>query len=304
MAMFKPPWIPKARDRASVEEGDIWNLFVQILMPLLLVVTFFALFSIVYYNAYTKTILAGEERKKIEEDTSALKANYYYDKVDLQRLRLLFCLDTIKDRETAKAGGFIAGARFLLTGKEDDLIRDSSFLRLCEYSGKHFTGPEQRACLGDSLYVRVLRRARLSDHSSGEIRNQGTQRWSYYIHHCDTEYSRQSDMRFLETNDDEAITPGNRCALSKDIESFLNSLETKIVANERRIFNRIVWNDLKTFMADSAFAAAILRITSNAEKKEQDRGVRESLEVIKVKSRVMCQNRFGFLAGALELDWQ
>jgi len=209
------------RDSLADTESAIYNLFVQILLPLILVLCFVAIIDILTYkNAFwiifeenNQLIEEGERVKLTDKGKEIKRANTLILK--LQKLRLLMALEEIKPKEQERFKliffwddkSNVSGNKVQLRGAN---INDNNFKLLCNSFKIDVYG--KRQSYQDRLYEHILIKAEMIDDGSG---------------------SKEAPHEYI-------ITSENRTFISGEIKAFTDSLETDVVTLQSEVLIRII----------------------------------------------------------------
>lgn len=219
------------------EESNIWNVFVQILLPLVLILTFVAALDIMRYKlvADVEKVRADEAYGKIsdmlDKDPTASQRNFAFIKIQL--LELLRALDKIKEEKM----GHIKFIRFVDRTSEGRIvnadrieldramIKDDDFKTFCGKTYYMFSNIQSRYEEMRNLYQSVLSKAKIMDGSSFSYSNNET---PVYDHAVEGNKAEKSE-----------ITPENRSKLLNAINDFLNTLEKDTIRLQTDLIDRI-----------------------------------------------------------------
>src|SRR5262245_41004168 len=125
----------KTEARKSATEADIWNVFVQIFMPLVIVLSFVAILEIARFKQGfdERGAMIEALRIKDEEQTesrTSQERRHETQIIDLQRQKLMLALDVVMAaRRVALGFGRIPDATGITV--EASTIKDDSFKALC-----------------------------------------------------------------------------------------------------------------------------------------------------------------------------
>ena len=218
----------------STEANDIWNLFVQVLLPLVLVLTFVAALDIMRYRDVAKF-----EKDKARRLTEILKdrekkdkviRNYNHTLIALQLQKLLKTLEEIKKEETEniKLNLFPGAGRINLQAVK---VEDTDFKYLCEEASKRFMDPQAEQSLKDRLYSSVIEKTDgVDDIEIDKKKKKGSS--IVRQHHDDL-----ADATILVNATQ--ITPVHRAQIHKNIIEFVDSLKKKIIQLQSGLLFRI-----------------------------------------------------------------
>ena len=199
----------KGAGPGAAKDDQAWNILVQILLPLVFILTFVVLTSI---QAYRERAKAMEDLLREEGTLTSLKLREAV--LDLQLQKLLKALEEEKEgvRTALRIPLFPSPERVQRKGLTPD---DIAFGKLCTDSLKIF---EARRAFLDGLYQRVLERAGVADLHPVPVR-----RWP------DAEAS-ETDL-VVEGGDaaDHRIAASSRRWVHHHILDFLDGLEGELV---------------------------------------------------------------------------
>lgn len=152
---------PKAGGGSSDEE-NIWNLLVQILLPLVLILTFIVVSEVIgFKEAYIhmQEIMGADLRE--EENPPDLIARQQAI-IDAQLQRLLLALEQVKiDEEKRLNITMFPQAEFVQ--RKGIYINDDNFKKLCRESKGIYQSGYSRQRYADNIYSQVLEKSEIKD---------------------------------------------------------------------------------------------------------------------------------------------
>lgn len=204
---------------SAINEGEsVWNLFVQILLPLILILTFLSVMDILRYKIRGEIVDEQNQRleQNIEELLGTVDEDGFFLKnqrsiLEVQRQKLIQALTEIRPEEfkRLKIALFEAGAEIKMEGHE---VTDGQFKAFCMLAREYLVrrSIEYRS----DLYARVLRRANVNDPMRLPIR----------IHGEDEELFDKKQIMAAQAA---TISKANACFIQNRIIEFINSLHQK-----------------------------------------------------------------------------
>lgn len=219
--------------RARKSDGTVWNVFVQILLPLILILTFVAVLDILKYKdvAEAEKVRADKYRglymkeKDPKKEVHKLNATI----IQLQYLKLLNALKDVKDekRGELKLIQLPDASRINLKGTK---VIDIDFRELCkETKNIYDNNGEQR--FKNGIYKKVIQKADVKD----------TEKWGTRVRQRN---SIPEDETYVATLS--VITPGNRAKMHNEIIEFVETLkkETRLLQTQllHHLFEELIKN--------------------------------------------------------------
>jgi hypothetical protein len=168
------PYYPRERDpQGSGKLEELWNLFVQILLPLLLVLIFVSIFLIInaQYKVTDLTAQLDSLERAVKESVQekekfALNVKISEGLIDLQKQKLLNALLEVKEAEKKKYCLYHFPDGDCVIAMEDGAVRDGYFVTMSEKANKDMHEPESYKY---RLYDAVLERAGLGDPGVSDV---------------------------------------------------------------------------------------------------------------------------------------
>ncbi len=218
---------------ARKSDGTVWNIFVQILLPLVIILSFVAVITILKYKDVAGIEKAGREKalaayNKIvnstdpESDLAIERENHNFTKIQLQRMRLLKALDEVEmeKRRELKLGLFPGAGRINLQGIN---VIDPDFKELCT-KAKNIYDNDGEQTFKDDIYSKVIQKADIRDTQQRGRRV----RWWRDIPKDDPIIAKLS-----------VITPGNRANIHNEIIEFATNLKKEIKILQIQLLQRL-----------------------------------------------------------------
>jgi len=211
--------------RAKKTDEPIWNVFVQILLPLVLILTFVAVLDILKYKhvAEIEKIRAREAWERIETiDPQMEHRKYKVTLIELQYVRLLNALKDIKyeKREDLKLTQFRDAGKIDLAYTK---VIDNDFKELCRKAKNIFDNNGEQG-YKDGIYKEVLRKASVKD----------TGKWNLRVRQWNPVPKDEPYTATLSS-----ITPGNRAKIHNDIVEFVETLRKNIRLLQTQLLHRL-----------------------------------------------------------------
>ncbi|MBI5222796.1 hypothetical protein HY990_00075 [Candidatus Micrarchaeota archaeon] len=214
---------------------SIWNLFVQILLPLILILSFLSVLDILRYKTvseiankenkeYRKII---EGREKNDQNQQILGTNTQI--IETQKYKLLKALEEVKyeERKRFKLVKFMNGEDVDL---KDAGIADEDFKFLCNNIRENVShsNTKQRQNYMNALYQKIFKRAdvRDNDPSKSQVR-----KWHENIESTFTEVLLAKPG---------IISNENRASIQNKIIEFVNDLEQEVIELQSEVLVRIL----------------------------------------------------------------
>jgi hypothetical protein len=258
-----------ARSGADPNAEQTWNILVQVLLPLVFVLTFVIITGITAYKSAYEGL-----KELLDKDNSFAEVQLQEKVVELQYQRLLLALEKVKARRRTELGLDLFPAPDRV-GRHDGGINDSRFAALCRDSEAVLDDPGSSAYQNhaDGLYRAVLEEAQIADPSAGHVRRSRVEQ-SAGGEILDWSQSRSAS--------DGIIVPANRRLLHHHVLDFLEGLEAEIVTLQVGVVRLLFEEKLAAGAAeaeneDPAVRAALRRILDPAMSEEEQRAGAEEL---------------------------
>lgn len=255
---------PEARD-TRIE--DTWNVLVQVLLPLVLVLTFVIVTSILAYERSYRVLkgILGQNQKIPEVEARELKA-------DLQLEKLLRALEKVKAEQRQVIGLTLFPTEERVR-RDGTSIVDEDFRLLCSRARDRLGDGSDPAlsAYANLLYAKVLVEAGVADPFGTEVR-----RWPEIV-------GNESDIEEMETvaSSPGVITAANRRRIHTEILKFLSDLELEVadlqVALVDQIFKEILEKPGSTGDLDEEASRLLTRILDPAVPEEMRRRLAQEL---------------------------
>lgn len=207
----------------STEANDIWNLFVQVLLPLVLVLTFVAALDIMRYRDVAKfekdkaRRLSGRLKELIKKDK--VIQNYNHALIEVQLQKLLITLEKIKKEEIEKIKlNLFPGPEKINLQAVD--VEDDEFKELCKEASNWFKDVHAEQSQKARLYSLVIKKT--ENVEDKELKKKRMKGLPSVIRH----YDIPKDDLILEDNIE--ITPANRAKIHNGIIEFVDSLKKEV----------------------------------------------------------------------------
>jgi hypothetical protein len=229
--------------RRSTDANDIWNLFVQVLLPLVLVLTFVAALDIMRYRDVAK--FEKEKARRLTETLMDLGKkdkviqHYNHALIEVQLQKLLITLEKIKKEEieNIKLNLFPEPEKINMKAVDVD---DDDFKNLCKETAKWFKDAQAEQSQKARLYSLVIEKTKNVEDK--ELKKKGMEGLPSIIRHYDIPNDIPKNDLILE--DKIEITPTNRAKIHNGIIEFLDSLKKEVKALQSgllfRIFNYLM----------------------------------------------------------------
>lgn len=201
--------LDRRNGRPDGDDEHTWNLLVQVLLPLVFVLTFVILTSVQAYrdahDALTGFLGGDGELVELELQQAV---------IELQRQKLLNALAEVKSAEEKRLRlpAFPTSER---VKRQEGALDDPDFAELCQRASQ---GLADRPSYATSLYLQVLEEAGIEDRSSLTVR-----RWEERA----VSWAHQADEL---TSDGSRITAGNRRLIHNLVLDFVGGIEQRVVA--------------------------------------------------------------------------
>jgi len=215
--------------RTKKTDEPIWNVFVQILLPLVLILTFVAVLDILRYKhvAEVERIESHKLRKFITEKLEKIDPQKEHNKykvtlIELQYLKLSIALRDVEKekREDLKLTQFPDAGKIDLTYTK---IIDIDFKELCKKAKDIFDNNGEQG-FKDGIYKEVLRKASVKD----------TGKWNLRVRQWNPVPKDEPYTATLSS-----ITPGNRAKIHNDIVEFVETLRKNIRLLQTQLLHRL-----------------------------------------------------------------
>ena len=201
----------------SDESESVWNLFVQILLPIILILTFTTVLSILKYQLVAEQ--AQNENKSLRGDLDALEREFDPARerfkrkralLTVQRQKLLLALEQTKqtERVNLKLQKFMSGTKVILAGSS---IQDEDFKELSVRVKDVVSKKQIRSEYYKSMYKKVLEIAGIKDEKRHVVA----------LKPKNNETFNDDEVRFFK---EDIISPSNRALVHNDIVSFVRNV--------------------------------------------------------------------------------
>lgn len=211
-------------------DDHTWNVMVQVLLPLVFVLTFVVVTGLMVYKAAYKVM-----RDVIRRDSKYAEIAAQERLVDVQLQKLLLALEAVKTerRGELNVSMFPRAARITRRGVK---LGDADFQLLCRRSAELFDEDARSARLrfADEIYRQVLVRAKVDDPSALTV-----QRWSART----TDAQDMVDSSQIMSAEGGVVVSINRRFIHNAILDFLDGLEEQVVNLEVELLQQ-VFDDL------------------------------------------------------------
>ncbi len=227
------------RSRRNTSENEsVWNLFVQILLPLIFILTFIAVIDILKYRrVYHITQSENEQLKDALKDYDPRK-EHFKRKVailELQKLKLLKALEEVKnkERDTYRLSKFTSGDDVVLSNNKEIKIDDKDFKFLCNKINEKISGNhrEQNQNYLNGLYQIILKKADVIDDSFDQSLLRVKLWKSTDVIPDDVE------IRACKSG---TISKSNRALLHNNIIGFSNDMKVELLRIQTEVLKRII----------------------------------------------------------------
>lgn len=195
---------------------DAWNILVQVLLPMVLVLTFVIITGVLAYKSAYDSL-----QKFLQKEGDFAEIELKEQIVEVQLQRLLRALEAVKAKQREEIGmTLFPGPQHVR--RNDIRIIDRDFKRLCNRAGEVLGDGASSAFTdyANELYRRVLQEAGIHDTSRSDVR-----RWT---ENKDIEISLLEESEALRAKPN-VITAANRRKIHNLILDFLSGLEDEIV---------------------------------------------------------------------------
>lgn len=216
------------------EEGGVWNIFVQILLPLVLILTFVAILNITKYKD-----IAKEEKERArqarEELDKAMKNNKLLEQknnalISFQLQKLLVALEKVKKDEyqRLRLNIFPGASRIQLKGTE---VEDVEFKKLCTMTAVIFESDRTEQEKKDDIYDAVINEAEdVKDSKNEKMRATG-------LPFVKKHNKIPEDEPYII--DAAEITTANRVKIHNKIVEFVSDLKVTVSDLQTGLLHRI-----------------------------------------------------------------
>jgi hypothetical protein len=215
-------------------ESGVWNIFVQILLPLVLILTFVAVMDIMKYRdvAEKEKENARKFREKYFEkvDQNTLEKQKNYALINLQFQKLLVALEEVKKEKVGKLklNIFPDAARIKLQAAN---VLDEDFKSLCRKINDIFKTSLTEQREKDAVYISIINK--LEDVFDSEMEERKRAGLPLVGNH----YNTTQDEPYII--DGSEITSANRKSIHEKIIEFVNTLKTKTILLQTGLLHRI-----------------------------------------------------------------
>lgn len=259
----------------------VWNLFAQLLFPLIMILSFISVLDISKRDDVVKNVNADKE--KLQDvlvgisTTREVKAKIaeWRNIYEQQRFKLLQAWERIRNEERDKLflNMFTSGERVILKGIDID---DTEFLALCEGAKQLFDkGEPVQIEYMTNLYRRVLEEAGITDASTNPR--------EFSVHLWPTDSTKIPDIPFAQQSEEQQsqlavieaknIHPANRAFVHNQIWNGVNGFknETEEVQGNvlSRIFDQLLASPEKLDTRAEKLVEAILSPSTMAEERRR-----------------------------------
>jgi len=231
----------KPGPRKLEQAEQAWNILVQVLLPLVIILTFVIITTVAAYKS------AYDTMEDVLDKTGPLPTLQLYDKiVELQLQRLLRELERVKDEER-KALGIVVFPTPERVQRVGSRVEDRDFKQLCRLTGQHLSSPLSLEYFryASNLYSRVLKGAHVRDPSGFAVRRRDEHAVSI---------DRMLAVEERRRAADGWITSKHRRIIQGQILDFLEGLAREVVTIQtglvRLIFEEISDSNNPTLFSD------------------------------------------------------
>jgi hypothetical protein len=237
-------FLQKALDTGENEgSSGVWNIFVQILLPLVLILTFVAVMDIMKYRdvAEKEKENARKFRKKYYEkvDRNILEKHKNYALINLQLQKLLLALEDVKKEEVEKLKINIFPNADRIKLKAVNIL-DEDFKNLCTNTNELFKNSLTEQREKDNIYNSVINR--VEDVFDRQMKEK---KWAG-LPIVEEKYNIPQDEPYMIGVDSSGITPANRIRIFNKIIEFTSYLKYRTIQLQtgllHRIFNYLLEN--------------------------------------------------------------
>ena len=214
--------------------SGVWNIFVQILLPLVLILTFVAVMDIMKYRdvAEKEKENARKFREKYYEkvDQNTLEKQKNYALIDLQFQKLLVALEEVKKEKMVdtKLDIFPDANRIKLQTVN---LADRDFKHLCVKTSQFFKSPLTEQAEKDDIYNSVLNKTGDVQDSEMKVRKRAG------LPLVGKHYHTTQDEPYVI--DGSEITPDNRMKIHDRITEFVSTLKVKTIQLQIDLLYRV-----------------------------------------------------------------
>lgn len=300
---------------------SVWNLFVQILLPLILILLILAVQDIARYKD-----VADEEKERsqlLEDLNRELRDEFDPEKtretnkrliIELQRQKLLKALTEVnyEEKKRLKLESFSKGNAVKLDAVT---IIDNDFIKLCREMYEALTDKVIYQGYLDTLYHNILKKAELKpldDNEANNLRIYDNLDKGKYSKNPGIEIVKRWSIEDEKINDkiysvveEIRISKENRAFIHNRIIGFLRDTKGEIVEFQRRVLVRILQSYLQDFISHPEIldkdSADLVRIISNPNVSQEKRDEASKQFQRKVRDKVKSDiGKYYFLPGTLE----
>lgn len=227
------------RSNAS-ENESVWNLFVQILLPLIFILTFIAVIDILKYRRVYYVTL--DENRRLIEEYNEIKQIYDPNQkhfkmkvaiLELQKQKLLRALEEVKyeERKTYRLTKFMSGNDVNLSKKKEGKIDDEDFKFLCNNINEIVSDKHEEENYLNDLYQKILTKADVIDagYDQSMLR---VKRWK-------NEDVLPNEVEIIAIKSG-TITKSNRALLHNNIYEFYNDMKEELLKIQTEVLKRII----------------------------------------------------------------
>jgi len=217
-------------EKRNEYDDNIWNIFVQILLPKVMLLSIIALIAFMTYKtiADNERENANELRQEIEKvlekvDPKKERIKAQYSLIELQFQKLLNALQKVGQHvRSHEFHLFFSNAHSIqLNGKK---VVDPNFKILCQNSKTIFDHRRRCQKFKNTIYKKILKQSGIKDRTRRGV----YVRFSAKI---------PDDSRYIHSIKLNIITPGNRVKIHNHIVEYVSQLKSEIVKLQDGLLN-------------------------------------------------------------------
>jgi len=222
----------------------IWTVFVQILLPLTLIITFLANINYFYFVStifmYKLTSKHEEENfanciEKFEKAENGDPVNLYMriniKKNEIQLLKLKLEFEKVKNNliDQYNINYFKNSENYV---NSEIILKNNSFITLCDYANKKFQDIENEQVLKNELFDNLLLKLNIYDCDEQTI---------------ERNYNMSEETFSSLNNTSNMITCKNKKIIKDDIKGFVKTIKEFVIQLQIRVFLDILFQTIDNY---------------------------------------------------------
>jgi hypothetical protein len=291
---------PQSADyEQRAKQGDIWNIFVQILLPLLLISTFFAFWVLMVYKKALDDRIKTDAQSVIADSTSDKHKNLQSE-LEIQRKKLLEAYNTVAQEEHVKLNYYLiegkCSGRIIMNKKE---IIDTAFLILCKMALEKYNTDEAKSVYFKYLYDRILTMCGLTESKTQEVQVGTIYSESNFRSLCDDSL-KSNELLYMAINSKSVISPGNTCFIKGYIYEFINRTRKEVIGLQGNVYQRVCSEILDD---TSCFRKSLYKNIFTYLNNIRDQDAKSYVKEFEDSVKQYVSNNYSFLEDAMKIKW-